>query len=1205
MKQFLLLPFLAFCTVQVSGQVNVQQGSAQFDLPIFNFSDAKSGLGHSVTLSYSSGSGLRVNSKGSDIGEGWELKAGGSIIRTQNGEPDDQNSTGQFPPILYNATNGYHQTVGYYEQIGALNDGPSYPVICTPAEYVNNYYPNGFLYSEFPYDMTDATPLKWAAPKETAFMPRFRSNMDNRWKLSRRALTDRQQDIFLLNINGRIVEFVIGKNGTIACLQNSKLQIVPTYNTGAQWMATMRTTISSFTVTDENGIVYEFAQPDYSEVLKQTTIDNGSGSFALSQTAEEGEGKYTIDKWSLTSITNPFTGEQITFIYQDIQNAHLGKGTDFVSQLIPSYDQLENNAFQNVNLHKARIKGKRYRLLEIDFPNKYSLYLNYLINTKSGLVLRQDVEGEPILGDIVIKNNADVLFNTQFVAKYEFKQGYFYKKQVVDIDVTVPPADTRYLRMCLRSVQKSGMIVSNIAEEPPYQFTYYTGSESPDQKDIVPPVDCFAQDHWGYYNKSSIVDISQAVPAKEILKSLMVNAALYRSPNALAPAFGLLRSVKNPAKGELTYEYVENKQDVTTGGVTSPVLTGGVHVNFVKQYDGIDHNNDIMTRYNYVVENGGSSLWGYEAPVYNLRREMTIAKNPPGYTKGGVMSSGRTGALGRSIIVGSIKAMLKTFMKLYAQFTGTASLAASCFIGAYVFVIGKMIEGIFAIADPFDTEYDNNYQFYPLNYANALGNHFSRVEISNTSLAGGTGKIVQEFSKPANIAAEISANNFPYSNKQRYVAWEFDQLKKEKIYDNTARLISENTYNYNIIKDVATLNTIDFKSCKVEPNHLFSSHYEDNLDHQSISNWSYEFYTPVTGRAELLSSNSKSYSYKGVTAETNASIAYNSNYLPKTSTVEKSNGDKIVTKTYYVTDYDDAVRPAIALLKSKKAITVPVSTETWLIKAGSQAEYLVDASINEYSIVNGTDVKLTRVYGLETKQPIPYASILYQSSNQLLRSSLFVLQKELIYDTNGNMVETRAKGGEVSASMYDYENRMQVAAISNAHYTDVAYTSFEAGNKGRWIYDQAGVAGWDSYGITGALSFDITNRSISTGVPMSKNYILSFWSNHAVTVAGSAVLTKTGPVAGNWTYYEYTISQGSASPVITGPMNTYIDELRLYPADAKMSTTTYDLISGKPRSQCDVNNNVQYYEYDPLGRLAKVKDRNRNLLKTYEYHFKN
>lgn len=66
----------------------------------------------------------------------------------------------------------------------------------------------------------------------------------------------------------------------------------------------------------------------------------------------------------------------------------------------------------------------------------------------------------------------------------------------------------------------------------PYEFTYNTGSDFANPKEIVPPNKIALHSHWGYYNKSAIVDINQTTPTKEVLKSLMVNANANRNASS-------------------------------------------------------------------------------------------------------------------------------------------------------------------------------------------------------------------------------------------------------------------------------------------------------------------------------------------------------------------------------------------------------------------------------------------------------------------------------------------------------------------------------------------------------------------------------------------------------------------------------------------------------------------------------------------------
>lgn len=125
------------------------------------------------------------------------------------------------------------------------------------------------------------------------------------------------------------------------------------------------------------------------------------------------------------------------------------------------------------------------------------------------------------------------------------------------------------------------------------------------------------------------------------------------------------------------------------------------------------------------------------------------------------------------------------------------------------------------------------------------------------------------------------------------------------------------------------------------------------------------------------------------------------------------------------------------------------------------------------------------------------------------------------------------------------------------------------------------------------------NLSVS-GLNTAKPYTVSFWSTGSgITVTGGAALTKSAPTLNGFTYYEYTIAQGTTAVTIAG--SGTLDELRLYPQTARMRTVTYDPLIGKT-SECDENNRITYYEYDNLGRLRFVKDEKKNIVKMHEYN---
>ncbi len=67
-------------------------------------------------------------------------------------------------------------------------------------------------------------------------------------------------------------------------------------------------------------------------------------------------------------------------------------------------------------------------------------------------------------------------------------------------------------------------------------------------------------------------------------------------------------------------------------------------------------------------------------------------------------------------------------------------------------------------------------------------------------------------------------------------------------------------------------------------------------------------------------------------------------------------------------------------------------------------------------------------------------------------------------------------------------------------------------------------------------------------------------------------------------------------------MRTELNKIRIAFPAAMVTTFTYKMLVGIT-SQSDVNNRISYYQYDALGRLALVRDHEKNILKTHCYNY--
>jgi hypothetical protein len=206
------------------------------------------------------------------------------------------------------------------------------------------------------------------------------------------------------------------------------------------------------------------------------------------------------------------------------------------------------------------------------------------------------------------------------------------------------------------------------------------------------------------------------------------------------------------------------------------------------------------------------------------------------------------------------------------------------------------------------------------------------------------------------------------------------------------------------------------------------------------------------------------------------------------------------------------------------------------------------------------------------------------------------------YDTKGNTLSVSKENDVKLSYIWDYNSLYPVAEVINADTSQIAYSSFEADGKGNWNYSSTPTADYTSpsgkkiYPLTG--SNNITKSGLSSGT----TYIVSYW-----TTKGSAY-SITGTISGypiggrtvnGWKYFEHRIT-GQSSITISGTGT--IDELRLYPLTAQMTTYTYEPSVGI-KSKCDINNRIGYYEYDYLNRLVLIRDQDNNIIKKRCYNY--
>lgn len=264
---------------------------------------------------------------------------------------------------------------------------------------------------------------------------------------------------------------------------------------------------------------------------------------------------------------------------------------------------------------------------------------------------------------------------------------------------------------------------------------------------------------------------------------------------------------------------------------------------------------------------------------------------------------------------------------------------------------------------------------------------------------------------------------------------------------------------------------------------------------------------------------------------------------------------------------------------------------------------LLSAQFNYYTLDAGSIYKCypSRIDEIELAYTTNSFTMSTVSGNTITEDSKYLPQSAAIYK-GGRLVQVQETDNRPTAYVYDYNGEVPVAIVKGALESQVAYTSFEADGKGNWVVPSA--ASIDVTAITGGKIYTFTgsNNISKTGLNAAQAYIISYWSKNpsAYVISGTLGSATKGVSVGSWSYYEHRVS--GISSISIGATSGVIDELRLYPESAQMSTYTYEPHIGIS-SSCDNNSQILYYKYDSLGRLKSLQDRDGNIKSYYDYQY--
>jgi hypothetical protein len=316
--------------------------------------------------------------------------------------------------------------------------------------------------------------------------------------------------------------------------------------------------------------------------------------------------------------------------------------------------------------------------------------------------------------------------------------------------------------------------------------------------------------------------------------------------------------------------------------------------------------------------------------------------------------------------------------------------------------------------------------------------------------------------------------------------------------------------------------------------------------------------------------------------------------LDEVKQLSNSTKKQVVQKMKYPSDYaftNDAFGVAIMNLKIEKVFNAIIEQYTYTQDQNGNNKRYISGTLNLY---DGNEPNLERIYAFQPSSTPTTFTESNTAGGGFGYDPDYSIIMDFQHNQRGQTIEQWKLNDLKEAFLWDYGLSLPVAKVVNAGIGQVAYSSFEADGLGGWTQSSGSLI-YSNVGFTGKKSFfGILSKTVPAG-----NYTVTLWrkSNGSATVNGSGGTLIT--TVGDWSLYEWKPNNVTSIQV----SGNYIDEVRLHPQNAQMTSYTFSPGIGMT-TQNDLNNRILYYEYDGLGRLKIIRDQLKNIVKTYEYNYK-
>ncbi len=991
---------------------------------------------------------------------------------------------------------------------------------------------------------------------------------------------DGEPDMFYFNFLGHAGKFVVDTLGNAQYLPDQGMRVIshPIHNSSDS-------TNNAWVLKDFSGTTYVFGADTSS---REITVVNLAGKPVTQAITY-------ISSWYLAKVISPDGKEMVTFKYKS------GPGLNYTQyRNVITYNIHHECTDKRTNFFTGKVKHSEtlsaINVNKIDVSTIVNVlnpkYLSSIQNDMGSVTFsynsRQDLAGGQALSQINIYNIYD---SATPIKTYTFNESYF-----ISPNSTSSP-DAKRLRLDCVTFQGRSAETKQL-----FAFTY-------NQQTLLPPRNSDEFDHWGYY---TTLNNRAGFPSANLTPDKYGNyddGFERRVPDATRAQACILTKVRNVNGGytNLYYELNDYKFDgeINTGG--------GLRIKTIIENDSLGQVTPIVKQYTYLLDDGTTSGMIYNHKPYYIQgitkyEQGTVVKPLPS------LGSVELDKLKKPLVYGPL--ILEIGLTVFSVVSPVgllidvaSTLLVPVLVDAFQFIFHRTHHYHYD-SPPFAISSTPLNNLFDINGASVT---YSEVQVINAD----TGKTVNYYTSQQEYpdsAASLQLNFLTqpvkgiYGNSGSFppftsFAFERGLLKQSKLYDKNNNLVSMLTNTYQLSNRVSV---VTGQRSSVSGYAALSSNTFQ------VITYNYGIYKEISQNIQLIKSVMTLYDQNnnGNTLTTSNSYMWMPSYptLMRSASTLRSDGKKLVNYTTYPMDYVIGT-PFLDNMVSHYQLAMPIEMVSTI--QDTIGVSIIGGIVNKYK-VGGLGL-LDTVFSLSTSNPIPQAN--FKFSNQVLGvingvNTIYSIDNRYIakefyqsYDSKNNLIQSQAIGEPPSSTIWGYNQNIPIAQISNSSIDKVAYTSFETNDQQYWSFTTSGRDS-SAIGKTGKVRYQLSNGLVKTSNPLPAGiYVISYWTQGAKpTISGTtADLSIVNGESDNnsWFFYMDRVTvAGGTQVTLTG--SGYIDELRLYPQGAHMSTVT-SIPQVGVSSVASQDDKVNRYEYDALLRTKTVRDDQNNILKDYKY----